>query len=403
MKIALVSEHASPLAMLGGEDAGGQNVHVDALARALARRGHDVVVHTRRDSPDLPSRVRLARGVTVHHVDAGPPTAVAKDELLPWMDDFAAELAWAWRGDRPDVVHAHFWMSALAALDAAPASGVPVAVTFHALGSVKRRHQGAADTSPPQRVGLEQSVLSRCDRVVATARDEVDELLALGMRTDAVSVVPCGVDLARFSPRGRAAPRGGQPHRLLALGRLVPRKGVEDAVRALTVLPDTELVVAGGPAAQDLARDPEASRLRELARDIGVADRVQMLGAVERADVPALLRSADVALCLPWYEPFGIVPLEAMACGVPVVGTAVGGLLDTVLPGVTGTLVEPRRPYLVAAAVQELLDDPARRRAMGRAGATRARTLYSWDRVAAEHERVYSQLTAVPTTLAVAG
>jgi glycosyltransferase involved in cell wall biosynthesis len=403
MKIAMVSEHASPLAMLGGQDAGGQNVHVDALARALARRGHDVVVHTRRDSPHLPSRVRLARGVTVHHVDAGPPTAVPKDELLPWMDDFTAELAWAWRGDRPDVVHAHFWMSALAALDAAPASGVPVAVTFHALGSVKRRHQGTADTSPAQRVALEQSVLARCDRVVATARDEVEELLALGMHADAASVVPCGVDLSRFSPRGPVAPRGGQRHRLLALGRLVPRKGVEDAVRALSLLPDTELVVAGGPAAEDLALDPEASRLRELAADTGVADRVQMLGAVARADVPALLRSADVALCLPWYEPFGIVPLEAMACGVPVVGTAVGGLLDTVVPGVTGTLVEPRRPSLVAAAVQDLLDNPARRRVMGRAGTTRARTLYSWDRVAAEHERVYARLAAVPATLAVAG
>jgi glycosyltransferase involved in cell wall biosynthesis len=124
---------------------------------------------------------------------------------------------------------------------------------------------------------------------------------------------------------------------------------------------------------------------------------------VRRADVPALLRSSDLVLCLPWYEPFGIVPLEAMACGVPVVGTAVGGLLDTVVPAVTGTLVEPQRPAMVAAAVRDLLDDPARRRAMGRAGATRARTLYSWDRVAAEHERIYARLAAVPTTLAVIG
>jgi glycosyltransferase involved in cell wall biosynthesis len=402
MKIALVSEHASPLAAVGGEDAGGQNVHVDALARALARRGHDVVVHTRRDSSDLPRRVRVARGVTVHHVDAGPAQPLPKDDLLPWMGDFAAELAGSWRQERPDVVHAHFWMSALASLDAAPAAGVPVAVTFHALGSVKRRHQGLADTSPAGRVEHEQSVLQRCDHVVATARDEVSELTALGLDPARCSVVPCGVDLARFTPAGARAARGPARYRLVALGRLVPRKGVEDAVRALTMLPDTELVVAGGPPTQLLGQDPEARRLRALAAGLGVSDRVQLLGAVDRAEAPALLRSADVAVCLPWYEPFGIVPLEAMASGVPVVGTAVGGLLDTVVPGVTGLLVGPRRPAEVAGAVRELLEHPGRRAEMGRAGASRARTRYSWDRVAAAHERVYARLGA-PAELAVAG
>jgi glycosyltransferase involved in cell wall biosynthesis len=129
---------------------------------------------------------------------------------------------------------------------------------------------------------------------------------------------------------------------------------------------------------------------------------VQLLGAVDRAEAPALLRSADVAVCLPWYEPFGIVPLEAMASGVPVVGTAVGGLLDTVVPGVTGLLVGPRRPAEVAGAVRELLEHPGRRAEMGRAGASRARTRYSWDRVAAAHERVYARLGA-PAELAVAG
>src|SRR3954468_2477469 len=133
MRIALVSEHASPLATLGGVDAGGQNVHVAALARGLARRGAQVVVHTRRDDPDLPRRVALCPGVEVDHVDAGPAAAVPTDELLPHMDAFAAELERAWRPDRPDVVHSHFWMSGLATLQAAERLGIPVAHTFHAL------------------------------------------------------------------------------------------------------------------------------------------------------------------------------------------------------------------------------------------------------------------------------
>jgi glycosyltransferase involved in cell wall biosynthesis len=401
MKIAMVSEHASPLAVLGGEDAGGQNVHVDALARALARRGHEVVVHTRRDAAHLPSRVRLAAGVTVQHVDAGPPRPLPKDDLLEHMPAFAEELSWSWRMDRPDVVHAHFWMSALASLEAAPAAGVPVAVTFHALGSVKRRHQGVADTSPAGRIDHERSVVATADHVVATCSDEVRELTALGLDPALASVVPCGVDLTHFTPRGVRATRGSQRHRLLVLGRLVPRKGVEDAVRALRLLADTELVVAGGPPAEQLASDPEAVRLRDLARQLGVADRVEFRGAVDRAKVPALVRSADVVVCVPWYEPFGIVPLEAMACGVPVVGSGVGGLLDTVVPGVTGELVEPRRPQQLASVLRDLLDDPLRREVMGRAGARRARDRYSWDGVAAAHEQVYAGLASPQVAMVV--
>ena len=158
MRIDMVSEHASPLAALGEVDAGGQNVHVAQLATALARRGAEVVVHTRRDDPDLPRRVVLAPGVVVDHVDAGPPRPLPKDDLLPHMGRFAEALHDEWAPAPPDVVHSHFWMSGLAALDAAAGLPVPVAHTFHALGVVKRRHQGAADASPAGRIELERSV-----------------------------------------------------------------------------------------------------------------------------------------------------------------------------------------------------------------------------------------------------
>jgi D-inositol-3-phosphate glycosyltransferase len=169
----MVSEHASPLAVLGGVDAGGQNVHVAALAAALGRRGDQVVVHTRRDHPAPPRRVPFAAGATVDHVDAGPPHALPKDELLPHMEAFADELRERWAEDRPDVVHAHFWMSAVAALAAAGDLEIPVVHTFHALGVVKRRHQGAADTSPPERIRIEREIAHSVDRVVATCSDEV--------------------------------------------------------------------------------------------------------------------------------------------------------------------------------------------------------------------------------------
>jgi D-inositol-3-phosphate glycosyltransferase len=392
MRIAMVSEHASPLAVLGGADAGGQNVHVAALSAALARRGAEVVVHTRRDDPGLPARVEAPPGVTVEHVDAGPAEPIPKDGLLVHMDEFAARLAASLRADPPDVVHAHFWMSGRAALAAARPLGIPVVQTFHALGVVKRRHQGAKDTSPPSRLRVERMVARDADRIVATCSDEVFELVRMGADLRQVAVVPCGVDLELFRTDGPAAPRPPGRHRLLVVSRLVERKGISDVVAALARLPDAKLVVAGGPPADQLAGDPEARRLTALAERAGVAERVRLLGRVGRGDLPALYRSADLVVNVPWYEPFGIVPLEAMACGVPVVASAVGGLVDTVVDGVTGAHVPPRRPRLLAAALAGLLADPERRAALGAAGARRARRRYGWDRIARSTLEVYAGL-----------
>jgi D-inositol-3-phosphate glycosyltransferase len=394
VRIAMVSEHASPLAVLGGVDAGGQNVHVAALATALARRGADVVVHTRRDDPQLPDRVRFAPGVTVEHVTAGPVAPVPKDELLPYIDEFAARLWRSWRTRPPDVVHAHFWMSGRAALAAGHPLGLPVVQTFHALGVVKRRHQGVKDTSPPERVAVEQAIIRQADAVVATCSDEVFELVRLGADLHRITVVPCGVDLDRFTPHGPAVPRPSDRHRMLVVSRLVERKGIGNAVSAVTAVPGAELLVAGGPEASRLAGDPQACRLVALAEELGVADRVHLLGRVDQADLPALLRSADVVVCVPWYEPFGIVPLEAMACGVPVIASAVGGLVDSVVDGVTGVHVPARDPERLAAAVATLLADPDRRAVLGQAGARRARRRYGWDRIARSTLEVYGGLAA---------
>ncbi|MBL1089934.1 MULTISPECIES: glycosyltransferase [Streptomyces] len=394
LSIALVSEHASPLAVLGGVDAGGQNVHVARLAGALADRGHRVTVYTRRDAPDTPDQVGLRPGVTVRHIAAGPPGHLPKDELLPFIPEFGRLLTEDWALGPPDVVHSHFWMSGLAALQATRKLDLPLAHTYHALGTVKRRHQKDSDTSPAARIPSETEVGEGCDQVIATCRDEVTELVRMGIPSRKVSVVPCGVDATAFSPHGPVADRGPVRHLLLQLGRLVPRKGAALSISALPRLPDAHLVVAGGPPAAELDQDPEVRRLRALARAAGVTDRVRFTGGVPCEDVPPLLRAADVVLCPADYEPFGIVPLEAMACGTPVVATAVGGQLDTVVDTVSGRLVPPRDPGALARAVGELLADPEHRAACGAAGRRRVLARYGWDTVAAATETVYRGLLA---------
>lgn len=394
LSIALVSEHASPLAVLGGVDAGGQNVHVAQLAAALADRGHRVTVYTRKDAPDLDSRVVLRPGVTVRHVPAGPARHLPKDELLPYMGEFGRFLIGEWQRRPPDVVHSHFWMSGLAALAACRELDLPLAHTYHALGTVKRRHQRDSDTSPAERIACETEVGEGCDRIIATCRDEVAELVAMGVPADRAAVVPCGVDPERFVPWGRVADRGSHRHLLVQIGRLVPRKGAAVSIAALPQVPDAELVIAGGPPPERVDQEPEVRRLRALARAAGVADRVRFVGGVAREEVPALLRAADVVLCPAYYEPFGIVPLEAMGCGTPVVASAVGGQLDTVTDPGTGRLVPPGDPAALGRAIASLLHSPVRRAACGAAGRRRVLTRYGWGRVAAATEAVYQQVVA---------
>ena len=393
MKISMVSEHASPLATLGGVDAGGQNVHVAELSAALADHGHDVTVYTRRDDPDLDERVVTSAGYTVVHVPAGPAAVLPKDELLQYMGHFGDYLREQWSLDRPDMVHAHFWMSGLAAQLAARHHGVPAVQTFHALGTVKSRHQGVADTSPPARLRVERLIALGAARVIATCSDEVFELVRMGLPRHRCAIVPCGVDVNMFAASDPRPP-ADRLWRLLAIGRMVPRKGFDIPITALAHLPTTELLITGGPAGGEFAHDPEAQRLVATAENLGVGDRVRLLGQVPHSEMPALIASADAVVCTPWYEPFGIAPLEAMACGRPVIAAAVGGMLDTVIDGVTGLLVPPKSPIAVAEAARMLFAEQARRIGIGLAARDRACARYTWDRVATDTLRVYESVVA---------
>jgi D-inositol-3-phosphate glycosyltransferase len=398
VRIAMISEHASPLAALGSEDAGGQNTHVAEVSSALANLGHQVRVYTRRDAASLPEAVELREGVQVVHVPAGPPEPVPKNELLSFMPEFAGWLAGNWRHEwLPDVAHAHFWMSGLAALSAGRRVDIPVVQTYHALGTVRKRHQGSRDSSPSQRIESERMLGRQVDRVIAQCRDEVRELVRLGVPRSRIVVVPSGVNERRFTPGGPAVPRRTGRARILTVGRLVERKGFLDIVAAMRAVPEVDCVVVGGPPGTALAGDPLAVRLRALADAYGHADRLHLVGAVPPEEMPAWYRSADVVVAAPWYEPFGLTPLEAMACGVPVIGTAVGGLLDTVVDGVTGDLVPPRHPVVLGTVLGDLLRDPVRRLGYSAAAVDRVRGRYSWRRAAMSLSAVYASVVRSST------
>jgi glycosyltransferase involved in cell wall biosynthesis len=394
MRVAMISVQASPLTRSGGATPDGQATHVAELSAALAELGHDVRVYTRSDAAGLPETVRVSERVEVVHASVGPPEPLPAERLLPHLREFGDWLADRWRaGDWvPRVAHAHSWLSGLAVTGAAGHTGTPVVQTYHALGSVRRRHQGVADNSPPERIGFERMLGHTVDRIVARCHDEVDELLRMGVPRFRMTVIPSGVDSTRFRPDGPAVPRDPRRTRILTVGRLVERQGFSDVIRALRMVPDAECLVVGGPPADTLSADPHARDLRSLASGCGVADRVRLVGAVPHAEMPRWYRSADVLVATPWYEPFGLPTLEAMACGVPVIGSAVGGLTDTIVEGLTGELVPARDPRALGIALRGLLSDRMRRFAYATAGADRVRQCYSWRRTAQRLAAVYSSL-----------
>ncbi|MGY3518294.1 glycosyltransferase [Micromonospora sp. PTRAS2] len=412
MRIAMISEHASPLAVLGeqgaggqgagdratgGEGAGGQHAHVAELAAELVGQGHDVRVYTRRDSPALPDAVPTGDGYQVWHVPAGPARRLPSDELLPHLGEFGRWLAGQWRdgGWLPDVAHAHFWTSGLATVHAGRRAGVPVVLTYHALGAAAaRRQRDPRHAGPPGRLGYERALGRAVDRVVVQSQEEVGELVRLGVPRSRMALVPAGVNERIFRPDGPVAPRDPARPRVLTVGRLAERMGLQEVVRAMPAVPDAECVIVGGPPAGLLPADGFARRLTALAESCGVADRVRLVGAVPRAELAAWYRSADVLVAASWHEPFGVTPLEGMACGVPVIGTDVGGIADTVVDGLTGDLVPPRDPRALGVAIRRLLADNVRRFAYATAALDRIRSRYSWRRCAEQLGAVYASVGA---------
>jgi glycosyltransferase involved in cell wall biosynthesis len=302
------------------------------------------------------------------------------------------------------VAHANFFMSGLVAEALQTAMGTPFVITFHALGRIRRLHQGEADAFPDERGEIEEQLIANASAVIAECpQDALDLIAHYHASTERLRIIPCGVDLARFHPVNRERARralGLDPTRpvIAQIGRMVPRKGVDDVIRAVGHLRRdygiaARLLVVGGDASgREGTSAPELRRLRAVTAEAGVSDLVAFVGRQGGDVLRYYYSAADVFVTAPWYEPFGITPLEAMACGTPVVGTAVGGVKYTVVDGQTGYLVPPRDPDAIAARVARLLRDAELRARMSRQAMARVRARFQWDDVAALIDGLYDSV-----------
>jgi glycosyltransferase involved in cell wall biosynthesis len=401
-KIALISEHASPLALIGGVDSGGQNVYVAQLAKQLARLGYQVDIFTRRDCESQKQVTDWLPGIRVINVAAGPPHFIPKEAMLPHMEQFGRfMIRFARREKIPyDLVHANFFMSGLVAQQIKRTLGIPFVMTFHALGRVRRLCQGQADAFPDVRFSIEEQLMQNADRIIAECLQDRDDMERLySAPSERIDIVPCGFDPDEFSPETVDARQhlGFKQDEfiILQLGRMVPRKGVDNVIRAVAILRhqhqvQAHLVVVGGNAEQpDPITTPELGRLMALSQALGVGDCVNFTGQRPRPQLRYYYSAANVFCTTPWYEPFGITPVEAMACGTPVIGTAVGGIKTTVIDGETGYLVPPNDPDALAERLAWLYHHPQIAQRLGWAGMRRAYQHFTWRNVADQIANVY--------------
>jgi D-inositol-3-phosphate glycosyltransferase len=393
MRIAIVAHQGSPLTSSTDPQTNAKAAGVTSLAQTLAGAGHRITIYARRDAHNLPDHAILHPGVTIEHLTAGPTAPLSDDKLLAHIKDFGDKLAKRWAQRCPEVAHAQSWTSGLATLVAARGKPVRVVQSFGSLASTEDRHQGTPTDAAQTRRRLESGIARSADCVLASTSAEAAELLRMGVPRSAITVVPSGVDTALFSPEGPVAERSERP-RLLAVSPLEPGQGLDLLVRALTAIPEAELVIAGGPAKSVLRNDKMYRALMRLARSLKVHRRLTFIGQVRHQDLPALLRSADLLVSAAPYEPLAAITIAAMACGTPAAVTAVGGNRDAVLDETTGLLIAPGRPDLIARRVRQLLSAPMRLEAFGIAAADRAEARYGADRIGMETAAAYQRLLA---------
>jgi glycosyltransferase involved in cell wall biosynthesis len=403
-RIALISEHASPLAVCGGVDAGGQNIAVAELAQHLSLLGYQIDIFTRWDNSLLPETVEWRENIRVVHVKAGPVACIPKEQLLPYMGEFTANVIRFVRQQPYQLVHAHFFMSALVAADIKKTTGIPFVITFHALGKVRRLIQGDSDQFPAERLVIEERVIREADQLIALCPQDCEDLVTLYQADPGkITIIPNGFNPEEFYVIDRAAARrrlGLHPDEtiILQLGRMVPRKGIETVVQALARLqrkfsmPARLLIVGGESDAPDPVATPEIGRLQQLADAEGVRASVTFAGRRNRDLLRFYYSAADVFVTTPWYEPFGITPLEAMACGVPVIGSSVGGIKHTIVNNQTGMLVPPKDPDALAAKLAMLLRYPSLKQSIQAKAFKRVHDQFTWMKVAQQTAGLYERI-----------
>jgi D-inositol-3-phosphate glycosyltransferase len=417
MRVAILSLHTSPLAPLGGRETGGMNVYVRHVAACLAAAGVEVDVFTRRTDPATPE-VQPMDGARLVQVGAGPATHIEKEDLLGHVEEFArgveafrAREALDERAPDYDLIHSHYWLAVEAGDALARRWHVPHVAMFHTLGDVKLRAR-ASEHESPARLEAERRLVHSVDHIVAATQHERQLLKQLyRVSPQRVSVIPLGVDLDAFRPRPRAEARAalglpaqergeGHLHVVLAVGRIEPLKGFDILIRAVAEMTERDhvrLIIVGG----DDRAAAELDRLRAVAAEVGVLDAVTFTGAVPHETLQTYYSAADVVAVPSFYESFGLVAVEALASGVPVVASRVGGLTSTVADGRTGYLIPWRCPGPFAEKLDLLFENESLRAAFG-AAAARSMQAYSWDAVAASLHDLYRDLAATPVSAAAA-
>lgn len=405
-RIAFISEHASPLATLGGVDSGGQNVYVAELPKQLVKLGYNVDVYTRKESSTINEVIEWLPGIRVIHVKVGPEKIVEKEKLLGLMDEFAINMIAFIRKKEIayELIHANFFMSALVASKVKRVFKTPYVVTFHALGLVRKMHQKGMDHFPAERTEIEKHIFSDADHIIAECpQDKVDMINLYGASAENISIIPCGFSNKEFYPIEKKKARrilglkeNGKI--ILQLGRMVPRKGIDNVISALGVLSKhhkskVQLVVVGGEHDNpDPELSPELARLQNIAKEEEISSSVIFAGRKQRDVLKYYYAAADVFITTPWYEPFGITPLESMACGTPVIGANVGGIKYTVEHGKTGLLVPPHDPESLACGIKAILADEKLLAAMQHNCIRRVNKFFTWKSVAASCHQLYESV-----------
>ena len=403
LRIAMLSVHTCPLAVLGGKETGGMNVYVRELSRELGRMGMAVDIFTRSQDPAIPRVVDMAEAVRVVHLPAGPETPMPRERVYEHLDEFVDGVE-AWRivnGVDYDLIHAHYWLSGVVGLTLRERWSVPMLQMFHTLADLKNRvARRAADLEPEVRLTEEARIIGAAERLVAASVAERGYLVRhAGADPERIAVVPCGVDAELFTPGDADDARRalGLPTEplILYVGRLAPIKGLETLLDAVALLVGrgaaARLVVVGGDA--DERRDGHEAGLRARIAALGIGDRVSFVGPQPQERLRTHYVAADVTVLPSHYESFGMVALEAMACGSPVVASRVGGLTTTVRDGVTGFLVPEGDVPALAGRLETLLGDPDLRWRLGREG-VRWAAQHRWPCVAEAICREYAQLEA---------
>jgi D-inositol-3-phosphate glycosyltransferase len=401
LRIAMLSVHTCPLAALGGKETGGMNVYVRELSRELGRMGVEVDIFTRSQDPTIPRVVTLGQSVRVVHLPAGPEAPLPRARVHDHLDEFVDGVE-AWRITRDvdyDLIHAHYWLSGVVGLTLRDRWLIPMLQMFHTLGDLKNRvARRAAELAPAVRGEAEARVIASAERLVAASVAERAYLVRhAGADPSRIAVVPCGVDTELFmpgdAPQARAALGFADGPLILYVGRLAPIKGLETLLDAVALLDRrgrrVRLAIVGGEA--DEARGGHEADLHGRIAALGIADLVGFVGPQRQERLRTHYVAADVTVLPSHYESFGMVALEAMACGSPVVASRVGGLTTTVRDGVTGFLVPEGDVHALAGRLETLLGDPDLRWRLGREG-VRWAAQHRWPCVAEAICREYAHL-----------